>query len=313
MISIIICSVNHQLLTQIKLNIDQTIGVKYEIIALNNKDAKDGICKVYNRGGEKAVFPILCFVHEDVLFDTLNWGAALIKHFKDSDIGLLGIAGGDTKGLVPSSWSSSLKSNEVNFIQHTKKGTDKGEHIFLTANNNPQVQKKVTTVDGVFLCTTKRIFSENKFDESNLKGFHGYDIDYSLQVFMSYDVVVVFDILLHHFSEGKPDKHWVDSAVIISKKWRKKLPVSVYPLSVKDFNFHHWMSLQIFLEKLFGLNYNYHQIFFYYIRYSFTKYFTIRRFLSMGKFVILSMLKKSKENKQQTLANYKTAKVECLN
>ncbi len=308
MISIIICSVNQQLLNKLTVNIAETIGVAYEIIAINNKGSNDGICKVYNKGGESAVFPILCFIHEDILFETRNWGGIIIEHLKDSSIGLLGIAGGDTKGLVPSSWSSSFISNEINVIQHNHIGNDIAEHIVITENNNYQTKKKAATLDGVFLCTRKEIFKQCKFDENNLKGFHGYDIDFSLQVFSTHDVVVVFDILLHHFSEGKPDKTWVDSALIVSKKWRKQLPVSIHSLSPADFNFYHWKSLQMFLEKLFRLNYSYYKIIFFYIRYSFTRYFTVRRFLSMGKYVIGSMYERSYKNKQATTASYEVNK-----
>lgn len=310
MISIIICSVNQQLLSKLTVNIEQTIGVAYEIIAINNRGANDGICKVYNKGAESAVFPILCFIHEDILFDTRNWGNIILQHFKDSKIGLLGVAGGDTKGLVPSSWSNSFISNEINVIQHSRIDSDIAAHIVITENNNHQRQKKVATLDGVFLCTRKEIFHQFKFDENNLKGFHGYDIDYSLQVLSKYDVAVIFDILLHHFSEGKPDKAWVGSALIISKKWRKQLPVSVHSLTPADFNFYHWKSLQIFLGKLFCLNYSYSQIIFYYITYSCTKYFTLRRFLSMGKYVIGTMYQKSYKNKQAILADYDVNKAE---
>lgn len=308
MISIIICSVNQQLLDKLTVNIEQTIGVAYQIIAINNQHTNDGICKVYNKGGENAVFPILCFIHEDILFETSNWGFIIIEHFKDTKIGLLGIAGGDTKGLVPSSWSTSFISNEINVIQHSAIDNDIAEHIVITEKNSYQTHKKAATLDGVFLCTRKEIFNQCKFDESNLKGFHGYDIDYSLQVFSKYDVIVIFDILLHHFSVGKPDKTWVDSAFIISKKWRKQLPVSVYPLSAAEFNFYHWKSLQIFLEKLFHLNYSYSQIIFYYLSYSFTKYFTVRRFFSMGKYVFNTMYEKSRRSNQATMESVRLIK-----
>jgi hypothetical protein len=298
MISIIICSANSKLLGQLRQNIAETIGIDYEIIAIDNTNKKEGICAVYNKGGAMARYPVLCFMHEDILFETQNWGPLIVQHFKQHQTGLLGIAGGDTKGFVPSSWSSSFKSNEINIVQHSGKKME-ATHIVETYNNLPGVKKKVVTLDGVLLCTKKEIFDQLKFDEINFKGFHGYDIDYSLQVFCYFEVAVMFDVIVHHFSEGKPDKKWVDSAVRVGRKWEKQLPVSVHPLTSAEFNFYHWKSLQFFLARLFQLNYRYHKIIFYYLWFSFCRYFKIRRFLSMGKYVLLTMWQYSHKKKQR--------------
>ena len=292
MISIIICSANKFLLSQVKLNIGETIGVPFEIISIDNAVNKEGIYTVYNRGGEKAVFPVLCFVHEDILFETNNWGLLIEEHLKDSKIGLLGFAGGDTKSIVPSSWSSSFKSNEISIIQHYKSVNAFSKRTISAEKNNPEVQKNVVALDGVFLCTRKEIFQQHKFDAINFKGFHGYDIDYSLQILKQYKVVVVFNILVHHYSEGRPDKKWIASTILLSKKWKGFLPISVYPITHEEFNLHHWKTLQVFISHLFRLNFRIDQIIFYYLKYSFTRFFTLRRFLSMGKYVLLSFYKK---------------------
>jgi Glycosyltransferase like family len=293
MISIIICSANKFLLSQVKLNIEETIGVPYEIIAIDNSADKDGICSVYNRGGSKAVFPLLCFVHEDILFETKNWGLLIEQHFTNKDVGLLGFAGGDTKSIVPSSWSSSFRSNEISIIQHYKSVNAFSKRTISAEKSKPDVQKNVVALDGVFLCTRKEIFNRYQFDDVNFKGFHGYDIDYSLQILKNYSVVVVFNILVHHYSEGRPDKKWVNSAIVLSKKWKEFLPVSVYPLTDDEFNIQHWKTLQIFISHLFRLNFRFDQVIFYYLKYSFTRFFTLRRFLSMGKYVLLSLFKKT--------------------
>jgi len=77
MISIIICSVNTAFLEQVNKNITATIGVPYELLAWDNRDAKKGICEVYNWMASKAQYAYLCFVHEDILFETENWGQHL--------------------------------------------------------------------------------------------------------------------------------------------------------------------------------------------------------------------------------------------
>ena len=48
MVSIIICSVSPHLLKDLQQNIAQTIGVEYEIIAIDNREKHWSIAKVYN-------------------------------------------------------------------------------------------------------------------------------------------------------------------------------------------------------------------------------------------------------------------------
>ena len=291
MISIIICSVNPALLEKVTLNIGETIGVPFEIIAVDNRSSNEGICTVYNRAGRSAKFDILCFLHEDILFRTRNWGSLLEDHFKDPAIGLLGVAGGDSMGTVPSTWSTPFRSREVNLIQHYKSGEVTSRHLFATEDGVWKPRKKALVLDGLFLCTRKALFDQYKFDETHLPGFHGYDIDYSLQLALHCQVVVVFDILISHFSEGRPNRQWMESILAVHHKWKKQLPVSVHPLTAADFRFYHWKLLQVFIEHLFRLHYSRRQILSYYLRYSFGRYFVLRRFLSMGKYVSQLLLK----------------------
>ena len=114
MISIVICSAKPHLLAALRQNVEETIGIPYEIIAIDNTGNRYGICKAYNEGGTKAKYPFICFMHEDISFATPNWGERVIQHFSDERTGMLGIAGGDAKSLVPSSWSSCMISNEIN-------------------------------------------------------------------------------------------------------------------------------------------------------------------------------------------------------
>ncbi len=295
MVSILVCSVNPSLLHQLKENIESTIGVPYEILAFDNRKSNEGLCRVYNRLGKQARYDILCFIHEDILFQTKDWGLAINNHLRDSSTGLIGLAGGDTKGIIPSTWSTGFKSKEINVIQHYYDGNHAAQQVLLSDSDILQSSKKVVNVDGLFLCTKKEVFERFKFDEERLTGFHGYDIDYSLQVFTKYDVKVIFDVLVEHYSTGKINTAWMKSTIIVTKKWKKHLPVSVYNLSKEEFNFFHWKSLQVFIQNLFFLKYNYFTIIYYYLHYSFTKYFSARRFLSMGKYVLSEMLQRKFE------------------
>jgi hypothetical protein len=296
MISIIICSANPFTLHSVKKNVLATIGLPHEIIAIDNPDRQYGICKAYNEGAARAKFPYLCFMHEDISFDTHDWGQRVVDHLSDERTGLLGIAGGDARSLVPSSWSGAMVSNEINIYQHYKSRPDPPEHIVVSGAQPPAVRRRVVALDGVWLCTRKTVWDQFQFDEEHFRGFHGYDIDYSLQVGTRYDLFVVFDIVIHHFSEGRPDRGWMESAIRVSKKWRHRLPVSVYPPGTCDYGLHHWQSMQVFLQHLLRLRYDRMTIWRYLCTWGFTRFFSIRRFLSMGKYLVSNSNKLPKKN-----------------
>jgi glycosyltransferase involved in cell wall biosynthesis len=284
MISIVICSARPDRLAALRQNVEETIGTPYEIIAIDNTSNRYGICAAYNQGGARAQYPFICFMHEDISFATPNWGKRVIRHFSDTNTGMLGMAGGDAKSLVPSSWSSCMISNEINIFQYFHADRRPPEHHLVTGPPAPDIKKRVVALDGVWLCTRKEIFDQYKFDEVNFPGFHGYDIDYSLQLVQHYHLYVVFDILIHHYSEGKPDRTWMNSARRVSRKWRHMLPVSIY--DAPDYHLHHWTSMQIFLEHLLRLRYNYPTLLLSWMTWSFTRYFSFRRFGSMGKYIL---------------------------
>ena len=241
MISIIICSKDKHMLSQLESNISETIGVPYEIISINNSNGFYGICEAYNLGGGLAKYKFLCFVHEDVLFRTKNWGVNIINHFThDTRLGLIGIAGSKIKTKSLSSWWQSniddYQPNRENIIQHYKQTERDTEHFLLNPYN--EILSEVVTLDGVFLVTKRNIWQYSKFDEHLLKGFHCYDLDFSLQITKYYKIAVVFDILIEHFSEGSINRSFYDDLIGVHKKFRNYLPLNKLLPNNKNFYFH---------------------------------------------------------------------------
>jgi len=224
MISIIIASVNPDLLHDVSENISKTIGIPYEILSFDNANAEKGICQVYNEGIAKAKYDLLCFMHEDIKIYTGNWGQIVLDIFSiNSKIGLLGIAGSQYKAMSPSSWFSWLDQyNRFNMVQRYKFSEAETKVVYLNPKNEKLAE--VVGVDGVWLCTHKKVTEEIKFDEYLLKGFHGYDVDFSLSVGENWKVAVTYDVLLEHFSEGNYDRKWVESTILVHEKWKKILP-----------------------------------------------------------------------------------------
>ncbi len=124
MISIIICSIDIKRYLEIEKNIGETIGVVYETIKVPNPGTM-GLCEAYNKGGKIANYNILCFVHEDILFRTQNWGRILIDHFANLiEVGIIGLAGSVFKNRMLSSWwqepVSNMEPKRCRLTQHFK-------------------------------------------------------------------------------------------------------------------------------------------------------------------------------------------------
>lgn len=237
MISIIICSANEKYLNEVKESIAKTIGCEYEILAYENSKGERGICEIYNQGAAEASYNTLCFMHEDIEYKTQDWGKIVLQILSENpSLGLLGIAGSDYKSLAPSSWFNFGESEGFrgNHYMNLLQGFKFKEIEPIRELRNPKNEKlsKVACIDGVWMCTTKEVFSKVKFDESYLKGFHGYDLDYSLAINnIGLDVFVTFEILIHHFSEGKYDKVWFTNIKELHNKWSHTLPINYANLS----------------------------------------------------------------------------------
>jgi len=221
MISIIICSRNSKIATALAANIEATIGVEYEIVTVDNSENKHSIFSAYNYGLSQSIYPYLCFVHEDVLFKTNNWGVKLINHLNVEKCGIVGVAGGKIATNVPAQWSN--EKRYIHIIQHYKKA--KTNNYLMEPNEGDILAESVVFVDGVFFSMLRDLFSVIKFDE-NFEGFHSYDYDISIQsIVAGFNNYVVYDVLLEHFSEGFKDKRYYENLIRVYKKWINQLPL----------------------------------------------------------------------------------------
>ncbi len=249
MVSIVICSVNPVLLEKISENIRGTIGVPYEILAIDNRKLAKGLAAVYNQGVESARYEQVCFVHEDVQFNTPNWGKYLLDHFSDPEMGLLGVAGSAHKPKMLSGWGAQGLADrfaKMNFIQHYPSSKKPSALQYSNADNEELA--RVVCVDGFFLASRKSILQEIPFDEALLRGFHAYDIDISIAIGRKYKVAVTYLILMEHFSEGSLNVEWLESSLLVHHKWRGFLPLTVGTISKKEKVFCEKETFRFFLN-----------------------------------------------------------------
>lgn len=223
MLSIIVCSRNKTQSNEFSENIKSTVGVEFEIISIDNSENRHSIFSAYNIGISKSQYPYLCFVHEDVLFHSNNWGENVISHLQDYKTGIIGVAGSDLVTRVPASWATLISSSQ-NVILSDLTGKEPTKHLYEPENYD-QIKRSSITIDGLFMCMKKELTEKIHFDE-NLSGFHGYDYDISIQsIIAGYINYTVYDISIEHFSKGKTNIIYFRNLTYIFKKWEKNLPL----------------------------------------------------------------------------------------
>ena len=225
MITIIICSRKPDIPESLKSNIAQTIGVEHELIVIDNSKNTYSIFAAYNEGVRKANYPLLCFMHEDVLYHTNNWGKIAFEHFRDETVGLIGVVGTHFLPDTPCGWYHSMIISGGCIQRETysdEKSAKEKRNLLRLANNN---SIDAVAVDGMWFCIRKECFNDIQFDELSYSGFHCYDLDICMQVREhNFCVKIVSDILIEHFSYGSFNTEWLEGINIFYNKWRKQLP-----------------------------------------------------------------------------------------
>lgn len=253
MLSIIICSISPDLVQKLSQNIHDTIGVEYEVIAIDNREKNLPIACVYNEGAKRAHYPFLFFVHEDVKFHTQNWGAFIEDKLEEPDCGVIGFAGSKIKLRTYSGW-----------VQHTRwmhalyyQGKDGISKLGVANVILDKSFEDVVTLDGLGMFVRKEVWEKYPFDEENLTGFHCYDLDFSMQIFSSGQyknyVCTSPKVLIEHFSIGNYNGSWCKETIRLHEhKWAKILPLMAegITLSEKEIKFHEERCFSRFVSKM---------------------------------------------------------------
>lgn len=231
MISIIICSRNREIPQDLRDNLSVTVGCEYELVFIDNSERKYSLFQAYNDGVRRSKGDILCFMHEDVLFRSEDWGNRIVQYFdEDEKIGVIGFAGSHFLPAAPMYWYSSpfisqrnLNNNQGNVKEHVHEAWFAGRSII-----------EVVAVDGFCFFVRKCLFEHICFDETTYKGFHLYDMDICMQVIEAgYRVCVCRDVLTEHcwsqkkvFTKDGGDL-FMHNLILFTDKWKnkKKLPI----------------------------------------------------------------------------------------
>ena len=222
-ISVILCSRKKDLDRRLIHNIDKTIGCGYELRIIDNSRSNYSIYEAYNIGIKESKANILVFVHDDILFHTMNWGKILIDVFdQQPKYGLLGIAGSRIKTKIPSGWWDCEKEHKfINVIQHFPDGRTEEQHLGFKDQNIVEG----VAIDGVFMAMRR---STGVLFNTRFSGFHGYDLAIGFEVQRNgFKIGILNNVLIEHFSYGTPDRNWLTSIIEVHKFYATILPLSL--------------------------------------------------------------------------------------
>jgi glycosyltransferase involved in cell wall biosynthesis len=200
----------------------KTCGVSNpQIIPIEN-EGKYSLPEAYNMILEQATNDIVVLCHDDIYFDSKNWGSKILKHFKRSpEYGILGLAGSTQLPESAKWWEDFSKMKGI--VNHEHEGK-KWESKYSASLGN-QIED-VVLVDGLFIILNKKNIKQT-FNEE-IKGFHFYDVDFSFRNFIEdVKIGVIYDVRVTHKSIGQTNDEWEQNRIKFAEKNKVLLPVKI--------------------------------------------------------------------------------------
>jgi len=202
-----------------KVHAEKSCGIpKVEIIPIENPNGIS-LAKTYNDALKKASYDIVVFTHDDIIFETRNWGPKLLKLFKKNpEFGVIGIAG--TTDLIDGRWWT-IKESMNGIVSHQHEGKK------WTNTYSPHQGNKITemvVLDGLFFAIDKTKI-KHVFDES-FEGFHFYEIPFFFKNYLDgvkLGLTTYFKIT--HLSIGRTNEEWEQNKIKFEEKFKDSLPV----------------------------------------------------------------------------------------
>jgi hypothetical protein len=200
----------------------KTCGVSnLQIIPIEN-EGKYSLPEAYNMILEQATNDIVVLCHDDIYFDSKNWGSKILKHFKRSpEYGILGLAGSTQLPESAKWWEDFSKMKGI--VNHEHEGK-KWESKYSASLGN-QIED-VVLVDGLFIVLNKKNIKQT-FNEE-IKGFHFYDVDFSFRNFIEdVKIGVIYDVRVTHKSIGQTNEQWEQNRIKFAEKHKDILPIKI--------------------------------------------------------------------------------------
>jgi len=192
--------------------------------------AAGSIARSYNalldRAAELADLEALVLVHQDAELMDADLCATLRDALRDPEVAAVGCAGAlDVRSIAWWEGSVTLASFSNRYEDHG--GGDLLSFSWSWDDAPPWAQTgEVETLDGFVLALAPWAVREIRFDEE-LSRFHGYDLDYCLQIREAGRKVVTADFRAIHHREIQmlPDpEEWIEAHINVAEKWDGRMP-----------------------------------------------------------------------------------------
>jgi glycosyltransferase involved in cell wall biosynthesis len=200
----------------------KTSGVsKPEVMPIEN-NGEYSLTEIYNKILNKSSNDIVILCHDDIYFDSKNWGQKILNHLKrNSEYGILGLAGTTNMPKSGRWWEDFSKMKGI--VNHEHEGK-KWESKY--SENKGNQLDDVVLVDGLFIVVNKKNIKQ-KFNE-DIGGFHFYDVDFSFTNFIQgVKIGVMYDVRVTHKSIGQTNDQWEKNREIFAEKYKDILPIKV--------------------------------------------------------------------------------------
>jgi GT2 family glycosyltransferase len=178
------------------------------------------LTELYNMGLKESNNDIVVFCHDDIILKS-GWDKKIINHFKNTDYGILGMAG--TTDLDDSGrWWTDM-SKMVGIVTHSNDGNTWESKY---SNNFGDKVIETAMLDGLFFVAHKDRIKKT-FNE-DIKGFHFYDFDFTFNNHLNgVKIGVMFDIKITHKSVGETNEQWEENRKQFREIHSKNLPYNL--------------------------------------------------------------------------------------
>ena len=226
--------------------LQKTSGLKNVEVIQKVNNGEKSLSTVYNEILSESKNDIVVLCHDDLEFDTKEWGRRLLKHFDKSDFGVLGVAG--TTEIPESGMWWQDKRKMIGIVNHKHEGK-KWESKYSKSWGDEI--SECCFVDGLFIAMNKPKLKEG-FDEL-VDGFHFYDVHFSVNNFLKgVKIGVIYNIRLTHLSIGQTNEKWEENRKIFEKNYKDNLPIKSnlnIDYTIKDFKFLKKYNLKIIINS----------------------------------------------------------------
>lgn len=203
-------------------HIKKTSGIRdIEILCYEN-NGEYSLTELYNKIINESKHDIVCLIHDDLILPGTNWGKSILKHFEQTNFGVIGVAGTTDLSDTGKWWEDTTKM--VGIVKHTKDG--KTWENKYSSNFGKEIIETIC-IDGVFISLDKTKIQPFNQD---YRGFHFYDIPWSFNNHLNgVKVGVCFDVRVTHKSIGETNDQWEENRKQFVNDFKDNLPYGIKP------------------------------------------------------------------------------------